>query len=177
MVLVVSQSFNYAICCLIFAGICDLFDGAYARRCKRTDEEKAFGIQLDSLADVVNFIAFPIVIFIGMGFVEPFYIVLYAFFAICGIARLAYFNVNAQEVLKGYYRGLPVTFTALILSFIYGLKFIVSEQIFEVVFAISLAAIGALNIANIKVKKPRGIAYVFFSLMAVILLVLYTVVL
>ena len=49
--------------CLIIAGVCDLFDGAVARRCKRTEEEKAFGIELDSLVDVLSFIALPITIF------------------------------------------------------------------------------------------------------------------
>lgn len=177
MVFAVSQSMNYAICCLIIAGICDLFDGVYARSIKRTNQEKAFGKELDSLADVVNFIAFPIVISIGMEFTQMYNMLIYAYFAICGIARLAYFNISSEEVLTGYYRGLPVTFTALILSLIYGLNFLLNERIFEVIFVLSLAIIGTLNILNIKVKKPRGIAYIFFSLMAIILLVLYMVIL
>ena len=32
---------KYAFVCLMVAGICDLFDGAVARKCKRTEEEKA----------------------------------------------------------------------------------------------------------------------------------------
>ena len=40
---------KYAMICFIFAGVCDMFDGTIARRCKRTKEEKAFGIELDSL--------------------------------------------------------------------------------------------------------------------------------
>ena len=38
---------KYVMICLIVAGICDLFDGTVARRCKRTKEEKEFGIELD----------------------------------------------------------------------------------------------------------------------------------
>ena len=40
-----------AMLCLIAAGICDLFDGAAARRCKRDETAKEFGVQIDSLAD------------------------------------------------------------------------------------------------------------------------------
>ena len=46
---------DIALTCLILAGICDLFDGVVARKCKRTDKEKAFGVQIDSLADVISF--------------------------------------------------------------------------------------------------------------------------
>ena len=54
---------KYAIVCLMYAGICDLFDGTVARKCKRTKDEKEFGIELDSIVDVMSFIAFPIVVF------------------------------------------------------------------------------------------------------------------
>lgn len=54
---------KYAMTCLIIAGICDLFDGVVARKCERNEEEKNFGIQLDSLVDVIDFIALPTAIF------------------------------------------------------------------------------------------------------------------
>ena len=43
------ENINYPMACLMAAGVCDLFDGTVARMCKRTEEEKAFGIELDSL--------------------------------------------------------------------------------------------------------------------------------
>ena len=50
----------YAIILLMFAGLCDMFDGKVARtKKKRTIEERHFGIQLDSLADVVSFGVLP----------------------------------------------------------------------------------------------------------------------
>ena len=52
--------FNIAVGCLAFAGLCDAFDGRVARTKKdRTDDECLFGVQLDSLCDVVAFGAFP----------------------------------------------------------------------------------------------------------------------
>ena len=45
-----------AMACLAASGICDMFDGVVARSKKdRTDDQKNFGIQLDSLCDVVCF--------------------------------------------------------------------------------------------------------------------------
>ena len=44
-----------------------MFDGKVARMCKRTEEEKQFGIQIDSLADTINFIALPVVIMLSLG--------------------------------------------------------------------------------------------------------------
>ena len=45
-----------AVFCLAFSGLCDMFDGKIARTKKnRTDDEKSFGIQIDSLCDIVCF--------------------------------------------------------------------------------------------------------------------------
>lgn len=178
MVFALTQKLNYSMCCLIITGICDLFDGAVARRCKRTEEEKEFGIQLDSLADVFNFIAFPIVIFIGKGYINLGFVLLYSFFAICGIARLGYFNIKTKvDVRTEYYDGLPVTYTALILPLMYLLNFAVPVKVFSIIFPVTLGVIAILNILKIKIKKPRGIAYIAFSAMAIVLLILYLVVL
>ncbi len=177
--LVVLSQLEYAICCLILAGICDLFDGVYARRCKRNDEEKEFGVQLDSLADVMDFIALPIAVFIGAGLKSPWFILLFALFAICGIARLAFFNMNtaSTEGPIDYYTGLPVTYTALIVPFVLLLKYFLVGQYFVIILSIVIVAISVLNILKVKVKKPRGVAYAFFSLLAIAMLVVYTVVL
>ena len=89
---------KYAFICLMLSGICDLFDGAVARMCKRDDEEKAFGVQQDSLVDVISFVAFPIVILLSMGYNSVLHIIVYAIFAICGVARLGYFNIKTANI-------------------------------------------------------------------------------
>ena len=60
---------SIAFLCLLLSGICDLFDGKIARSMKnRTDHEKVFGIQIDSLCDLVCFGVFPAVIGYHYGF-------------------------------------------------------------------------------------------------------------
>ena len=45
-----SGNLKMALLCLIFAGVCDMFDGKIASTMKRTKQEKRFGVQIDSLA-------------------------------------------------------------------------------------------------------------------------------
>ena len=168
-----------AITCLMAAGVCDLFDGAVARKCNRNEAQKRFGIELDSLADVVGFLALPTAICISMGMRKWYHIAAFMVFCICGIARLAYFNAadaDGEGPVK-YYRGLPVTYTALIFPIAYLLKYVLADNIFMAVFTAIIVLIGIFNILNVKVVKPKGIAYVFFAVLFLVMLVLYLAVL
>lgn len=167
----------YALSCLIVSGICDLFDGTIARRCKRTDEEKQFGIELDSLVDVVSFIAFPIIIYYAMGLNAWYFIPLYVLYAICGVCRLAYFNISLEEENKDvaikYYKGLPVTFVSLILPVMYLISYLVPVVLHTLYFALVLFLISGLYILNFKLRKPTLKVYPFFVLLAIIVLILF----
>lgn len=48
-----------AVACLMMAGFCDMFDGAVASTKQRTAQEKCFGIQIDSLSDLICFGVLP----------------------------------------------------------------------------------------------------------------------
>ena len=54
---------QWAVCCLAISGLFYAFDGRVARTKKdRTEDEKSFGIQIDSLCDMVCFGVFPVII-------------------------------------------------------------------------------------------------------------------
>ena len=115
---------SYSMICLILSGICDLFDGKVARMCKRDDIEKEFGIQIDSLVDVVSFLALPCCIGIKMFNNMPKIAnIVFIFYVLAGVIRLAWFNLNANknEAVKTY-TGLPVTYSAIILPIIYAIN-------------------------------------------------------
>ena len=57
---VTGENVLFSFMCLMLAGVCDMFDGKIARMCKRNQEEIEFGIELDSLVDVVCFVVLPI---------------------------------------------------------------------------------------------------------------------
>ena len=52
---------------IMVSSVCDMFDGAVARKVKRNEEEKRFGIQIDSLCDLICFGIFPALIGWGLG--------------------------------------------------------------------------------------------------------------
>lgn len=86
--------FKTAIFCLAFSGICDAFDGRIARSKKdRTEDEKAFGIQLDSLCDVICFGVFPALLCYNLGVRGKLGMTIVFFYCICAVIRLSFFNV------------------------------------------------------------------------------------
>ena len=78
---------------LLLAGLLDMMDGAVASTRKRTESEKRFGIQIDSLSDLICFGVFPALFtFVICGNNVIALICAFAY-ALCALIRLAYFNV------------------------------------------------------------------------------------
>ena len=168
---------RYSLMFLIFAGICDMFDGKFARWCKRTKEEKEFGIQLDSLADTINFICLPIVIMLSLGMNSIIDVLIYSLFAICGISRLGFFNINASlDKPVKFYSGLPVTSTAIIYPVLGLLHGQIPEDIFKIIYISVTFIVSILFIAKIKVPKLKGFAYIIVPILAILLSVLLLVI-
>ena len=170
---------KYALVCLIVSGLCDTFDGTVARRCKRTKEEKAFGIELDALIDVFNFVALPLVICMTMGLKTKYHLIIYAIYTIFAIARLAYFNITLEDDSKAikYYTGLPVTYAAFFLPVFYLLSYVIDKNIFNYVYTGMMLFIALWYILKVKVPKPNLIASIFFLLLGIVVSILYLFVL
>ena len=165
---------KYTFICFMLAGICDLFDGTIARRCKRTKEEKMFGIELDSLVDVISFITLQIVI-LGTIVKSLYIIPIIIIYSIFGIARLAHFNIttpNNNKAVK-YYEGLPVTYAALIFPITYLLSYVIKENIFIIIYSIVTLLVSILFIIKIKVPKPKLKASILLLLLSIIITIIY----
>ena len=108
-----SKTMDIVMVMLITAGVCDMFDGAVARHFDRTEKEIQFGIQLDSLADTVSFVAFPAIILMSVVENKFISVPIACFYVFAGVMRLGWFNVTTEEN-HGIYMGLLVTFTAVI---------------------------------------------------------------
>lgn len=165
-----------AMICLIIAGICDLFDGVLARRCKRSDKEKQFGVQIDSLVDVVSFLAFPAVLcFINTDGITGICLLIAIIYVICGIIRLAWFNINADaNQPAAFYTGLPVTYAALALPIVYLIVSLLSLPF--LIFYAAYILLAVLFIAPVKIPKPRGVWYALFPLLAAAVIIALTVI-
>ena len=148
-----SHTLDTGMILLIAAGVCDMFDGVVARRIKRTEQEKLFGIQLDSLADTVSFVAYPASILLFVTQFHPASIVIACFYVFAGIMRLGWFNVTAEEN-KGLYKGLPVTAAAIIFPLFYVVLRLWNLTYLPLVFPAVFACVGVLFILNFQIKKP-----------------------
>lgn len=169
----------WGVICLLFAGATDMFDGKIASTMKRNEAEKNFGIQIDSLCDLISFGVLPVAIGYGLGLSGGFFFVSAVLYIICAIIRLAYFNVdeimrqkNENGSRKTYY-GLPVTAAAMLFPLIYGMKNLLGAALLPV-YQVALLAVAAAFILKFKIRKPRGAAlWVIFALgLAVVALVI-----
>ncbi|SDB37034.1 CDP-diacylglycerol---serine O-phosphatidyltransferase [Pseudobutyrivibrio sp. YE44] len=166
---------------LMISGLLDGFDGKVARTKKnRSDFEKEFGVQIDSLSDLICFGVLPASIGIaqlrvsglltdlGRKAVKPdnysfvlLLITIAAFYVLAALIRLAYFNSTsdqrAEEAMikgKAYFTGLPVTSAALIFPLTLVLHWILSADLTVFYFWLMLI-VAVLFIGNFKVPKPN----------------------
>lgn len=155
--------FRTAIVCLAISGLCDMFDGKIARTKKnRTDDQKLFGVQIDSLCDVICFGIFPVVICYILGVRGVLGGIAIAYYSICSVIRLGFFNVletNRQIKEDGankYYYGLPITSITMILPVVFLLSFVISAYAFKWVLLVMLFIVGTLFILKFRLRKPTN---------------------
>ena len=171
-----------ALLCLMVCGICDMFDGTIARKCKRTEDEKSFGIQIDSLCDLVCFGVFPAILGYGIKAIEVnfFDIAASTLFVLAAIIRLGYFNVqeiNRTQSNAGkreYYEGLPVTSVALLLPIFFLIDVYVRPFVAFKVYSIALVVIATAFVTKFKLKKPymHGLIIMAFIGLVIFFLIL-----
>ena len=155
-----SGNVTAAVICLMFSGFCDMFDGIVARSKKdRTDEERRYGIQLDSLSDVVCFGVLPVAIGYSIGADAWWQVAIMALFALAGLIRLAYYNVTEETrqqqttEKRKHYLGVPITTSALTVPLLFCFRGLLGAY-FALAYTLLLLVNGAFFITPIQVKKP-----------------------
>lgn len=166
---VVRGAHAVAVLCLMIAGFCDMFDGAVAATRPRTENEKRFGIQIDSLSDLICFGVLPASIVYGLcGRTLPALIV-GGVYTLCALIRLAYFNVMEEERQsredgrRVSYDGLPVTASAVLLPLLYLANLWMEKG--KVAFLLSaLFLIAFAFVFPFRVRKPHRVGKVIMIL-------------
>ena len=94
-----------ALVCLAISGLCDMFDGKVARTKKdRTEAEKRFGIQIDSLADIVCFGVSPAILCYRMGMRGLTGVAILLFYVLAGLISamgIWRHHTNIKRLLSG----------------------------------------------------------------------------
>ena len=166
---------DYSFAGMILALVCDMFDGKIARSIKnRTDKEKEFGVQIDSLADVICFITVPAITLFYFEMHEVYQIILLALYVVCGIIRLGYFNVAMSDKDKAIkvYSGLPVPVSVAVFGLVWLCnKFICFDA--SLLYTILVPIVGFMHISKIKIKKFTGnMFYITVTLLALLAIIL-----
>lgn len=158
MVLALHGQYMGSIYCLAAALVCDTLDGKVARAKKnRTKGEMLFGIQIDSLCDVISFGLAPAVMFYALGLQSWMDQLLLGAYVLCCVIRLGYFNtlaVQAELGTKGDYHGLPVVCLTIMVPALYLTGIWLPENLFLWVLRLGTAVFGLLYIVDFPVKKP-----------------------
>ena len=166
---------------LLFCGLCDAFDGKVARTKKdRSQAELSFGVQIDSLSDLIAFGVLPATIGNAMLRRSAFMHIVYGtplqrplefgwaavliVYILAAMIRLAWYNVTEEERQKTedgvrkYYTGLPVTSAALIFPFILLLQYVIPTDLTPVYFVTAIfCAIAFLSPVPIRKPGLRGV--------------------
>lgn len=168
----VNGNFKAALICLMFTGFCDMFDGAVAATKTRTKSEKRFGIQIDSLSDLISFGVLPgvfVYMFAGKTVFSGMIAAVYTLFA---LIRLSYFNVREEErqeqsdARRSEYLGVPVTTVALVLPILY-LLFSAGIIKNTALLPAMLMLLGICFITTVKVKKPHTVGKIMMILLGI----------
>lgn len=156
----VNGNLSDALFCLMAAGFCDMFDGKIASTMVRTAQEKRFGIQIDSLSDLICFGVLPAVILCSLTGIGSFTPAVAGLYVLCTLIRLAWFNVDEEERQsqsdegREYYLGLPVTTAALFLPALLGLGRLNGWPL-AMAGTVLLGLMGVAFLTPFQLKKPH----------------------
>jgi phosphatidylserine synthase len=142
---------RWVILCLFICGVFDLLDGLVASRLKKVTD---FGRQLDSLVDFFTCCIMPIIIVYRFFHESLFVIIAMGFYTMCGLWRLAYYNIQAPSAdpeAKRYFTGLPVPGAMMVVTMVFWtvLRFDLPVWILAATFL----GIGFLMISFVKLRK------------------------
>lgn len=136
----------------MLAGLFDLLDGRVARI---TNSQSKFGIEYDSISDVVSFGLAPAIL-TYVWVLEPYGRLGWAgafFFAACGALRLARFNTISEELPKSFFVGLPIPAAANMVATIFLAYKEVQFVFIEPLMLALMFFLGALMVSTVRFRS------------------------
>lgn len=171
----IDGKFEFSAASILIAVIFDSLDGKIARATNTTSQ---FGIEYDSLSDLVSFGLAPSLI-MYMWVLKPMGRIgwLAAFlFTACGALRLARFNTMAEETPSAHFLGLPIPAAAGIVSttILFCSKYSIQADGYPVVFLVSIYLLSFLMVSSVKYesfKKAELFKKMKFNVLVAVILV------
>jgi len=176
------SDYRLAAILLVLAGVFDALDGFVARA---TNTQSAFGVQLDSIADVMNFGCAPGLLlycygFAQMGAAHPTLVRMGGLacfvFVACGALRLARFNVMVGKTDPRYFVGMPITAgAACVASVVVAWPDPVADMAGAFLVMLLMVAVGTLMVSTVRFpssKQPKSKAALVALIVCIVLLAL-----
>jgi|JI10StandDraft_1071094.scaffolds.fasta_scaffold331387_2 CDP-diacylglycerol--serine O-phosphatidyltransferase len=182
-----NEKYTYHLCAyfILLAAVFDMMDGRVARKYNSASK---FGIEYDSLCDLVSFGVAPALVtylwmFQSLGRLG--WVVCFLYIA-CAALRLGRFNVQAASVESKHFQGLPVPMAALLIcgmlvlwkgqdvSTIFVPVFInVRTQVLLLMFLVSLVMVSSIPYRNTKSLSLRQRLPFYYLFLGVLVFVIF----
>ena len=154
--LAIRGDYHAAMIALLWALFCDWFDGPIARRtANRTEDDRAFGGQLDSLVDIVCSAAAPATILLCIGDLNAWFLPGAFLLLISGALRLAHFNIFGLRD-GGDYCGLPIDTNIIVVTAVFAFRGSMGQSVFPWVLYGVVVLLAALGLGPFKTPKLVG---------------------
>ncbi len=166
-------NFSAAIIGMLWAVYFDWGDGIIARKMKnRTDKQRAFGGQLDSLIDIISFGICPAVLLLSYGEFSLWFLPGAFIIVATSAIRLSYFNVFGL-VNNSTYTGLALDNNVLILAIVFLLDGIIFQFAFSIVLYVTLIILAGFNLSSIRTPKLGGRWFHILTAYVLVLTIIY----
>ncbi|HOJ70526.1 MAG TPA: CDP-diacylglycerol--serine O-phosphatidyltransferase [Syntrophorhabdaceae bacterium] len=171
----IDRKFIYASIAIFISGIFDMLDGRVARM---TGLSSRFGVEYDSLCDLVAFGVAPgllVYIWALKGYGRFGWLAAFLYVA-CGALRLARFNIQVDNVQKKHFLGLPIPAAAIIIagSVLFYSWLGYKSELKTIVMPILVYILAFLMVSDVRYYSFKDMAFFkgkpFRSTLAVILL-------
>lgn len=182
---VFQEKFFYAAIAILLASAFDVLDGKVARLSGATSK---FGVQYDSLADLVSFGVAPALLAFSWA-LRPYgrFGWLAAFlFVVCGALRLARFNVMSASGETKFFKGLPIPAAASMIALIIllYLRLIETGWVKDIVILVMIYVLAFLMVSNIRyfsfkefnLSRRKPFSIFMFVILSIIVIVMEPVI-
>ncbi|HUL29503.1 MAG TPA: CDP-diacylglycerol--serine O-phosphatidyltransferase [Thermodesulfobacteriota bacterium] len=176
---VFQEQFYFAAVAILLASVFDAFDGKVAKLSRATSK---FGMQYDSLADLVSFGIAPALLAFSWA-LRPYgkfgWLAAFTFVA-CGAIRLARYNVMASSGETKYFKGVPIPVAAamIALTILLYLRLVETGWIKDIVILVMIYVLAFLMVSSIRyfsfkelglAKRKPIISFVFVVLSLIVI--------
>ncbi len=169
----VLKIFPAAVIGMIWAVLFDWGDGIIARKIKgRTDEQKNYGAQLDSLIDMVSFGICPAVFLLSYGRFSAWFLPGAFVIVATSAIRLSYFNIFGL-IDSRTYKGLALDNNIILFSFIFLFEPFLNPVFFSILLYIMFMIMAGFNLSSLRTPKFSGKWFYILIIYTVVLTIIY----